>query len=240
MVGFLTLKIQKSLKILIFEIRTDNAMRIYAYLILSLTSVFTVKAQIDNSQNTLTIDQSNNLDLGKYSLSGDTSDPKNTLNLYNSPKKLNGLEPQKKEFSMNMDNGLLGPEQQLTPKTFQKDKEIKDAYKSDQYLGDFKSGGEFVQLIYRDHESVDGDLVRIFLNDDVIRGSVYLTGSFQGFKINLIKGFNKIDIQALNQGESGPNTAEFQLYDDKGNLITANEWNLTTGVKATLIVVKDH
>lgn len=214
-------------------------MKVHGIIILLVLFTFKLEGQIDNSQNTFTIDQKNDLDLGKYSLSVDKSKPKNNFTLYNKPKDKEGLDKTEKSFSMNLDNGLIGPERKITPKAFQKDKEIKESYKSDQYLGDFKSGGKFVQLIYRDHQSVDGDLVRIFLNDDVIRGNVYLTGSFQGFKINLIKGFNKIDIQALNQGDSGPNTAEFQLYDDQGNLLTANEWNLTTGVKASLIVVKD-
>lgn len=143
-------------------------------------------------------------------------------------------------FSMNNDSGLLKPNSaNPVPKYFTKDNEIKEEYKSDQYLGDYKSNSQFVQLIYRDHQFVDGDLVRIYVNDDIIRSSVYLGGAFEGVKINLIRGFNKIDIEALNQGTSGPNTAEFHLYDDQGNLLTANEWNLTTGVKATLIVVKE-
>lgn len=216
-----------------------KSMKVYLIFILFIAYFLQLQGQIDNSKNSLTIDQSNAVDLGKYSLSTTKKATSNNFTMYDMPTELEGLQPKKKSFSMNMDNGLIGPERDLTPKAFQKDGEIKESYKSDQYLGDFKSGGEFVQLVYRDHQSVDGDLVRIFLNEDVIRGKVYLTGSFQGFKIDLISGFNKIDIQALNQGESGPNTAEFQLYDDKGNLITANIWNLTTGVKASLIVVKE-
>ena len=45
---------------------------------------------------------------------------------------------------------------------------------------------------------------------------------------------------ALNQGASGPNTAAFSVYDDAGNLITSNEWNLTIGVKASIIVIKEE
>lgn len=159
--------------------------------------------------------------------------------LYNSLRDSLGFNRTQKPFSMYNDNGLLSPQANATPKWFENDKPIKDEYKSDQYLGDFKSNTEFVHLVYRDHESVDGDLVRVFVNDDVIRNQVFLGASFQSIKINMVKGFNRIDILALNQGESGPNTAEFHLYDDKGNMITANEWNLTTGVKATMIVIKE-
>ena len=56
--------------------------------------------------------------------------------------------------------------------------------------------------------------------------------------IKLLEGFNKIDFVALNQGESGPNTAEVRVYDDDGNVMMSNLWNLATGSKATFIVVK--
>ena len=61
----------------------------------------------------------------------------------------------------------------------------------------------------------------------------------EGLIWHLEPGFNKIDFQALNQGESGPNTAELHVYDDNGVLVSAHEWNLLTGYKATVIVVKE-
>lgn len=57
--------------------------------------------------------------------------------------------------------------------------------------------------------------------------------------MNLADGLNKIDFQALNQGESGPNTAELIIYDDKGNLVSSKEWNLLTGVKATIVFINE-
>ena len=60
------------------------------------------------------------------------------------------------------------------------------------------------------------------------------------YNLYLLKnGFNKIDIEAINQGSSGPNTAEFQVFDDKGASISANQWNLSTGFKATIVIVKE-
>ena len=44
-----------------------------------------------------------------------------------------------------------------------------DLFKTDQYLGDFRNNGKFVQIAVRDHESPDGDLIRIMLNDVEIR-----------------------------------------------------------------------
>ena len=77
------------------------------------------------------------------------------------------------------------------------------------------------------------------VNDDIIYPRVLLTQGFKGFKLELQPGINKIDFLALNQGESGPNTAEFKVTDEAGNVIAHNQWNLATGVKATIVVVKE-
>ena len=55
----------------------------------------------------------------------------------------------------------------------------------------------------------------------------------------LVEGINKIEFVALNQGESGPNTAEFQVFDDNGVLVSSKKWNLLTGVTASIILIKD-
>lgn len=119
------------------------------------------------------------------------------------------------------------------------DKEIRPEYKVEQYLGDFRSNGKFVEIVCRDHEFVDGDRVRVYVNDVIVADNILLEAVYKKVNVTLEKGFNKIDFQALNQGSSGPNTAEFRVYNDKGELISANEWNLTTGVKATMIIVKE-
>jgi hypothetical protein len=126
-------------------------------------------------------------------------------------------------------NKLQTPENERNPIDF----------KVDQYLGDFKSNAPFVQVIFRDHEAPDGDRVRILFNDREVEANVLLEQRFKRLNIDLLSGFNKIEFIALNQGESGPNTAEIRVYDDQGGLIMANQWNLATGTKATLIVVKE-
>ncbi len=105
-------------------------------------------------------------------------------------------------------------------------------------MGDFKSNAPYVQVIFRDHEAADGDRVKILFNDRVIEANVLLQERFKRLRVDLISGFNKIDFVALNQGESGPNTAEIRVYDNEGMLLMANQWNLATGTKATLIVAK--
>jgi hypothetical protein len=64
-----------------------------------------------------------------------------------------------------------------------------------------------------------------------------LTSSYRRVAVDLKEGRNIVDIVALNQGDSGPNTAEFVIYDDKGRVVSSKEWNLLTGVKARIVFV---
>jgi hypothetical protein len=68
---------------------------------------------------------------------------------------------------------------------------------------------------------------------------VLLSGTFKGVNVDLVEGFNRLDFEALNQGTSGPNTAQVMVADEEGNIIHNNLWNLSTGSKASLIVVKE-
>lgn len=119
------------------------------------------------------------------------------------------------------------------------DGEMFKVIRQNQYLGDFRTSASKVSVAYRDSEYVDGDQIKVWVNDKVYKEIIYLDGSFQGFKLELQPGFNKIDFEALNQGTSGPNTAQFQVYDDQGKLISSNRWDLATGFKATIIIVKE-
>ena len=86
-------------------------------------------------------------------------------------------------------------------------------------------------LAHPDPNSFNGAVAKSYC--DIVEGN------YQTFQLDLIKGFNKIDFEALNQGLYGPNTAQFQVYDDKSELISSNQWNLATGFKATIIIFKE-
>ena len=111
-------------------------------------------------------------------------------------------------------------------------------YTGDAYLGDVKTISKTANIVCRDFEYVDGDRVSIMVNDEIVVQNLTLNSSFRGINLKLKEGFNKIDFIALNQGDSGPNTAELRIYDDNDVLISSNQWNLATGAKATLIIVK--
>jgi hypothetical protein len=222
---------------------------ISCFILLSLT--LSVNAQIDNKKKSIAIPaiiskkdsvdtsailpskplNSNNPNFGSLNvpkLSTDINSPKKQFSLFGEEFGNPG-ELYTKQIDKNISNLKLSPEEV----------EQRNGSTTDQYFGDFKSNATSVNVAYRDHGYVDGDLIQVLVNDDVVQARVYLTGGFSGFKLDLKKGFNKIDFLALNQGESGPNTAEFRVVDDLGNLVSANRWNLATGVKATIIIVKD-
>ncbi|PWB22640.1 hypothetical protein [Flavobacterium sp. HTF] len=112
-------------------------------------------------------------------------------------------------------------------------------YRRNQFLGSIKTTGLTSTIRYRDAAFVDGDKVRVYLNDKVIQPEVSLDGEFKSLKINLVQGINKIDIEALNEGFASPNTAEFQVFDDKGIVVSSSEWNVGTGYKAVIVLVKE-
>lgn len=109
----------------------------------------------------------------------------------------------------------------------------------DQDLGSFRTQSKNIKIICRDFQYPDGDKVTIYVNNIPVVHNITLRRAYQTFTIPLEKGINRVAFKALNQGTSGPNTAAFKVYDDSGNLISSNEWNLATGAKATLLIAKD-
>lgn len=109
----------------------------------------------------------------------------------------------------------------------------------DQDLGSFRTQSKSVRIICRDFQYPDGDRITIMINGIPVVRNITLRRAYQGFDLPLEVGLNKISFIALNQGTSGPNTAGFKVYDDSGNVISSNEWNLATGAKATILIAKD-
>lgn len=112
-------------------------------------------------------------------------------------------------------------------------------YRRNQYLGGFKTQSFTATVRYRDAAFVDGDKIKVHLNDQVIEPEVTMDGEYNGFKIDLKDGINKIDFEALNEGFAAPNTAEFQVYDHKGAVIQSSQWNVGTGYKAIILLLKE-
>jgi len=106
-------------------------------------------------------------------------------------------------------------------------------------LGKLETSSKSIRIICRDHSYVDGDRVKLYVNEEVIRRSITLRAGYYSVDIVLREGFNRIDIEALNQGSSGPNTAEFKVLDENGIVLADKEWNILTGYIATLVVMRN-
>ncbi len=216
----------------------NTAMRLnFPLLTLLLTGSF-IWAQTDLPQTQqLNIEASNKLDI--------KSNPNNNTSL-RLPAEFkeavnNNFREEERTVKMLPDEELkqAGHDLKLDTKVGERDKSNSNKHFGDMYLGDVKTSSKFVGVVCRDHEYVDGDRVKIYANGSVVEPNILLTGSFKGINLNLDKGFNRLDFEALNQGSSGPNTAQVDVYDDKGQLIYSNKWLLSTGSKASLIVVQE-
>lgn len=127
----------------------------------------------------------------------------------------------------------------LKPKIAEANQGKSGKHYGDMYLGDFKTSAKYVGIVCRDHEFVDGDRVRVLVNGRVAEHNILLTSAFKGVNVELDRGFNRLEFEALNQGSTGPNTAQINVYDEKGQLLYSNKWMLSTGSKAALIIVKE-
>jgi len=194
---------------------------------------FSIKAQGDlPTTKPLEIGRKNNLD----------ALPSNQGTVLRIPSVLDDdLVSKDNPIKMLPDRQLLqaGHDLKIDPKVGEREKKGSNKHFGDQYLGDFKTNAKFVGIVARDHEYIDGDRVKIYVNGEVVEYNLLLSGSFKGINIDLVEGFNRLDFEALNQGSSGPNTAQVVVTDEAGKVLHNNRWNLSTGSKASLIVIKE-
>jgi len=133
----------------------------------------------------------------------------------------------------------LPEDRDITGKKYWKGKDVThQKLASNMSLGTIYSTSKEVRVECRDHSAVDGDIIKIFINENPLPQSVVLKGTRFTVYLTLNEGYNRIDFQAMNQGLSGPNTAELLLFDTDNNLISSKEWNLLTGQIATLGIIK--
>ncbi len=181
-------------------------------------------SKVDTNQNTIS--------LPYKSIFDKNDDYLKRYSILNQKKGEESVLVQKSEFK--------NPGEEIKKKLNNQDKEIKPEYRSNQFLGEFRVMTKYVKVVCRDHEYPDGDRVRLLVNDKTLVYEILLEAAAKEYYIDISEGFNKLDFVALNQGSSGPNTVAFSVFDDAGNLITSNEWNLTTGIKASIVVIKEE
>jgi hypothetical protein len=143
-----------------------------------------------------------------------------------------------KEIDLTQNYGFVKPEYNVQP-NLNGENEMLEEYKRGKFFGSFISKSKFVKVLCRDHQAIDGDRVSIILNDKLVQANIYLDAEFSVFYIELAPGFNNIEFVALNQGTSGPNTAQFAVLDEFDSVIMSNIWNLATGAKASMSIFKE-
>ena len=213
------------------------------YIFLFLLASISASAQIDRKNKPLKLQLVTPIENQKENSStGPSIEYKSIFDKDDNPLKRFSLtkknETSKSILETNSDFKNPGDEIKKKLNRQQDDVEIDPKFKQNQFLGEFKTDTKYIKIVCRDHQYPDGDRVRVLVNDKIMINSILLQSVATEYYLDLSEGFNKIDFLALNQGESGPNTAAFTVFDENGVLITTNEWNLLTGVKATIIVFK--
>jgi hypothetical protein len=134
---------------------------------------------------------------------------------------------------------LINPSQDYTDKLNEQLKEDgirPELFNRDMNLGQFIVYTQEISLDSRDYGVVDGDLVRVWVNGQIITNQIYLESKFKEIILNLEKGVNVIEIEALNYGDLSPNTGQFTFYDDNKEFVTNQYWNLGIGYKARILI----
>lgn len=119
-------------------------------------------------------------------------------------------------------------------------KEHPEFYARDQLFGVIRTKSKYVKVVYFDYADPDGDNIRIWGNEILMVTNAYLTTSHKELIFDLFLSSNKIEFEALNEGIGPPNTAQFDIYDDKGVLLYSNRWALSTGYRASIIIEKER
>ncbi len=212
------------------------AMKLFIALLVLIYSA-TSLAQVDSGKKT----SSGNI----FNSSNNSSSTNNTFGIPNRKAEglfLNKNKEQGVDFtakSKYSDPGNLW-DSQYKVKTGDEGKEFdREKYKNDMDFGVINSNADRMTFMFRDHMAFDGDRVNVLLNGEIVAENVLLRPGFTTLDIPMKVGFNKIVFVALNQGQSGPNTAQLRIADDEGFVVSNNVWNLLTGVKASVVVVKE-
>jgi hypothetical protein len=114
----------------------------------------------------------------------------------------------------------------------------KEIVNNDIFLGEYTVYTKEIKISARDYSAIDGDLVRIWLNGEIVTKVVDLESGYQRFDYVLKEGLNIIQIEALNIGLSFPNTGQFSFVDGNGKVITEQFWGLNEGYRAIIKVYK--
>lgn len=103
-----------------------------------------------------------------------------------------------------------------------------DQNQGDTGLSDVTVNHYMITVSVWDHGSIDGDRVDLYLNGRVVRQNILLQRAKTTFQLQINRGANTLEIRALNEGSSSPNTASMEI----SHVVQGRQnqkWNLKTG-----------
>lgn len=212
----------------------------YAFLLLIITSGSALFAQVDNPMGGLAIPKSKSTVKpsaapAKTDLPSSVVPPTKSYTATDLTKKQEEFSMIKKEEFVNRGTEY----QDRVNSSVQRKGESNEAFRGNQSFGEIRTKSKYFTIFSADYGLEDGDRIRVLVNDQVVISEFMLTNNSKALQITLLPGFNKIEFEAMNQGTSGPNTAQFTIIDDKENRLMSNQWNLATGFRASVMVIKE-
>ena len=224
-------------------------MRIVPFLLFFVAFSFTAQAQFEASKRKINISAApEKATKNKANTPESNSKPitppvqfQSQLAKKNDDKFLKGLPqlPKVGENKTPKNEVFLNPAEDFTEKFNKQLKEDgirPELFNRDINYGQFVVYTQTIKLDSRDYGVVDGDLVRIWVNGAMVTREIYLESKFKELILELNKGVNVIEIEALNYGDLSPNTGQFTFYDANKQFVTNQYWNLGIGFKARILI----
>ena len=220
---------------------SNKAVAIIAVLCcIGLTSV---QAQIDRNTGGILIKAEENKEAENSSLRSKTSPslsktnngftvlPKSESSISkDDSKKMVDMTPKKSKF--------IDQRYDIQPKWSEENFPVEEVFTGDRNLGTIKTTSKYVEVFFRDYGNVDGDIIQVYLNKELVEGNITLSGGYKVMLIDIKPGISILDFKAVSMGLFAPNTAELKVIDSNGQVVMDRYWSLATGNKATIQLVR--
>ena len=211
--------------------------------VLCCVGLTSLQAQIDRNTGGILIKAEENKEAENSSLRSKTSPslsktnngftvlPKSesSISKYDS-KKMVDMTPQKSKF--------IDQRYDIQPKWSEENFPVEEVFTGDRNLGTIKTTSKYVEVFFRDYGNVDGDIIQVYLNKELVEGNITLSGGYKVMLIDIKPGISILDFKAVSMGLFAPNTAELKVIDSNGHVVMDRYWSLATGNKATIQLVR--
>ena len=145
-------------------------------------------------------------------------------------KKMVDMTPQKSKF--------IDQRYDIQPKWSEENFPVEEVFTGDRNLGTIETTSKYVEVFFRDYGNVDGDIIQVYLNKELVEGNITLSGGYKVMLIDIKPGISILDFKAVSMGLFAPNTAELKVIDSSGHVVMDRYWSLATGNKATIQLVR--